>query len=54
MIIPTKLDAMAVDLINEVLRSMGEVVERRHRLGYSILPTFYDRPTRETILQLQA
>jgi chromosome partitioning protein len=53
-IIPTKLDAMAVDGVNEVLRSMGEVVERGHRLGYSILPTFFDRTTRETVVQLQA
>lgn len=53
-IIPTRLDAMAVDGVNEVLRSMGEVVERGHRLGYSILPTFYDRTTRETGLQLRA
>jgi chromosome partitioning protein len=35
-LIPTKLDAMAIDGVNEVLRSMGEVVERgipnpRHR-----------------------
>jgi cellulose biosynthesis protein BcsQ len=49
-IIPTKLDAMAVDGVNEVLRSMGEVVERGHRLGYSILPTFFDRTTRETVI----
>ena len=53
-LIPTKLDAMAVDGVNEVLRSMGEVAERGHRLGYSILPTFFDRTTRETILQLGA
>lgn len=53
-IIPTKLDAMAVDGVNEVLRSMAEVVERGHRLGYSIIPTFFDRTTRETIVQLQA
>lgn len=52
-LIPTKLDAMAVDGVNEVLRSMGEVVERGHRLGYSILPTFFDRTTRETIVQLR-
>ena len=52
-IIPTKLDAMAVDGVNEVLRSMAEVVERGHKLGYSILPTFFDRTTRETIVQLQ-
>jgi chromosome partitioning protein len=51
-LIPTKLDAMAVDGVNEVLRSMGELAERGHRLGYSILPTFFDRTTRETILQL--
>jgi chromosome partitioning protein len=53
-LIPTKLDAMAVDGVNEVLRSMGEVVERGHKLGYSILPTFYDRTTRETMVQLKA
>jgi len=53
-LIPTKLDAMAVDGVNEVLRSMGEVVERGHRLGYSILPTFFDRTTRETVVQFQA
>lgn len=53
-IIPTRLDAMAVDGVNEVLRSMGEIAERGHRLGYSILPTFFDRTTRETIVQLKA
>ena len=52
-LIPTKLDAMAMDGVNEVLRSMGELAERGHRLGYSILPTFFDRTTRETILQLK-
>ncbi len=52
--IPTKLDAMAVDGVNEVLRSIGEVAERGHRLGYSIIPTFFDRTTRETGLQLKA
>ncbi len=53
-LIPTKLDALAVDGVNEVLRSMAEVVERGHRLGYSILPTFFDRTTRETLHQLKA
>jgi len=53
-LIPTKLDAMAVDGVNEALRSMGEVAERGHRLGYSILPTFFDRTTRETVVQLKA
>jgi chromosome partitioning protein len=53
-LIPTKLDAMAIDGVNEVMRSMGEVAERSHRLGYSILPTFFDRTTRETVTQLKA
>jgi chromosome partitioning protein len=61
-LIPTKLGAMAVDgvmvaqsaTMNEVLRSMGEVAERGHRLGYSILPTFFDRTTRETVVQPKA
>lgn len=52
-LIPTKLDAMAVDGVNEVLRSMGELTERCHRLGYSILPTFFERTTREPVFQLK-
>lgn len=52
-IIPTKLDAMAIDGVNEILRSMGEV-EQDHRFdGYSIIPTFYDRTTKETATQLR-
>jgi chromosome partitioning protein len=53
-LIPTRLDAMAVDGVNEVLRSMAEVVDRGRRLGYSILPTFFDRTTNETVAQLHA
>jgi chromosome partitioning protein len=53
-IIPTRLDVMAIDGVNEVLRSMGEIAERGHRLGYSILPTFFDRTTRETVVQLRS
>jgi chromosome partitioning protein len=53
-LIPTKLEAMAVDGVNEVLRSMAEVVDRGHRLGYSVLPTFFDRTTRETVVQLNS
>jgi len=53
-LIPTRLDAMAVDGVNEVLRTLGEVIGRGHRLGYSILPTFFDRTTRETVIQLKA
>lgn len=55
-IIPTRLDFLAVDGVNEVIRSMvqirqaGTVAPRI--LG--ILPTFYDRQTSETLLQLRA
>lgn len=52
-VIPTKLDALAVDGVNEILRSMAEV-EQDHRFdGYSIVPTFYDRTTKETATQLR-
>lgn len=53
-IIPTRLDAMAVDGVKEILLTMGEVGQRGYRFaGYSILPTFFDRTTRETITQFQ-
>jgi chromosome partitioning protein len=53
-IIPTRLDAMAVDGVKEILLTMGEITQRGHRFqGYSILPTFFDRTTRETITQFQ-
>ena len=56
-LIPTKLDAMAVDGVNEILRSMAEVEQGEddpHKFeGYSILPTFFDRTTKETTIQLR-
>lgn len=53
-IIPTKLDALAIDGVNEILRSMGEVNRQGHTFaGYSILPTFFDRTTKETATQLR-
>jgi len=53
-IIPTKLDAMAVDGVNEILSSMGEVARQGHEFGgYSILPTFFDRTTKETAFLLR-
>ncbi len=52
-IIPTKLDALAVDGVNEILRSIAEVVNAGHQLaGWAILPTFFDRTTKETTQQL--
>ena len=54
LLIPTRPDAMAVDGVKEILLTMGEITQRGHHfLGYSILPTFFDRTTRETIAQFQ-
>ena len=48
---------MAVDGVNEILRSMAEVEQGEdnpHKFeGYSILPTFFDRTTKETATQLR-
>jgi chromosome partitioning protein len=53
-IIPTRLDALAVDGVKEVLLTMGEVAQRGYPFeGYSILPTFFDRTTRETLAQFK-
>lgn len=53
-IIPTRLDALAVDGVKEILLTMGEIAQRRRPFeGYSILPTFFDRTTRETLTQFQ-
>jgi len=53
-VIPTRLDAMAVDGVKEILTTMGEVAQRgRSPDGYNILPTFFDRTTRETLIQLK-
>ncbi len=53
-VIPTRPDALAVDGVREILTTMAEVAHSGHRYrGYSILPTFFDRTTRETFLQFQ-
>lgn len=53
-IIPTRPDAMAIDGVKEILLTMGEVARRGYPFqGYSILPTFFDRTTRETLVQFQ-
>jgi chromosome partitioning protein len=55
LLIPTKLEAMALDGVNEVLRSAGEVNRHGGRIqDYRVLPTFYERVTRETLIQLQS
>jgi len=53
-IVPTKLDAMAIDGVNEILRSIAEISQQGYPLrGYTILPTFFDRTTKETITNLR-
>ena len=53
LLIPSKLDALAIDGVNEILRSYAEIAmagEGRSG-GYAILPTFFDRVTKETLMQ---
>jgi len=53
-IIPTRLDALAVDGVKEILLSLGEISQRGYPFeAYHILPTFFDRTTRETLTQFQ-
>ena len=53
-VIPTRLDALAVDGVKEILTTMAEISRNGHLYrGYSILPTFFDRTTRETFLQFE-
>ena len=53
-VIPTRLDALAVDGVKEILMTMGGISQKGHIFkGYSILPTFFDRTTRETLTQFQ-
>lgn len=53
-VIPTRMDALAVDGVKEILTTMAEISRSGHQyLGYSILPTFFDRTTRETLLQFE-
>jgi chromosome partitioning protein len=53
-IIPTRLEALAVDGVKEILLTMGEVAQRGYPFeAYHILPTFFDRSTRETLTQFK-
>jgi chromosome partitioning protein len=53
-IIPTRMDSLSVDGLQEVIRNLGEFSRRGHPLeGYCILPTFFDRTTRETYVQFR-
>lgn len=53
-VIPTRPDALALDGVKEILTTMAEINQNGHCYrGYSILPTFFDRTTKETFLQFQ-
>ncbi|OJX38913.1 MAG: hypothetical protein BGO78_11900 [Chloroflexi bacterium 44-23] len=53
-IIPTRLDALAIDGVNEILLKMGELRQNGYDFdGYRLLPTFFERTTSETIAQFQ-
>ena len=52
-IIPTRLEAMSVDGVNEIVRSITEILQRNPIQHIYLLPTFYDRVTRESHAMLQ-
>jgi chromosome partitioning protein len=56
LVIPTKLDYLAVDGVNEVLASLAEIKKRSEHAPelLGILPTFFDRTTNETMMQLRS
>lgn len=56
LVVPSKLDYLAVDGINEVLTSVIEIERRAPKAPelLGILPTFLDRTTNETMVQLRA
>lgn len=55
LVVPSRLDYLAVDGVNEVLTSVLEIKQRAANAPelLGILPTFFDRQTNETITQLQ-
>lgn len=55
LIVPTRLDYLAVDGVNEVIQFLRDVKQYREAADLlGILPTFYDRRTNETLEQLRA
>ncbi len=49
-VIPTRMEPLALDGVNEVLTLLDELPARSNRnRGYSILPTFFERSTRGTL-----
>jgi chromosome partitioning protein len=54
-IVPTRLDSLSLDGTLGLIQSLAGFSQRGHSFdGYCLLPTFFDRTTRETFLQFQA
>ena len=54
LVVPTRLDYLAVDGVNEVIMFLRDVKQYRDAAELlGILPTFYDRRTNETLEQLR-
>jgi chromosome partitioning protein len=54
LIVPTRLDQIAVKGVGEILRTLATVIRRGGRCSLAgILPTFYDRQTTESQRQLE-
>lgn len=55
LVIPTRLDHLAIDGVNELLASVGQVRQMGgHAELAGILPTFFDRQTKETAEQMRS
>jgi chromosome partitioning protein len=53
-VIPTRLDPLSLDGVSEVLMLLRELdAAQKCNRGYSILPTFFDRTTRDTLTQFR-
>jgi len=53
-VIPTRLETLSLDGVKEVLALLVDLSQSGNRnRGYSILPTFFDRTTRETLTQFR-
>jgi len=53
-IIPTRMDTLALDGVKEVILKMNDISKNGHHFsGYRILPTFFERTTSETMTQFQ-
>ena len=54
-IIPTRLDTLSLDGVNELIKSIQQLNSQGGKIeGYAILPTFFDRVTRESTINLKA